>query len=104
MCSSSFSQTSQAFNFLKEVMQVVNKTVPNLKRQCEYLPTLQNLVGVQIKNLIENSSKGDTSSHTAASISSFPTTDQYHGPSNNTALEKAQEKINKTKEKMQQNV
>ena len=36
-------KSSEAFQFLKELIQLVNTAVPNLKREYEYLPGLENL-------------------------------------------------------------
>lgn len=47
-------QSSVAYKFLKQVIDIANHEIPNLKREVEYLPSLHEQIGSQVAELMSS--------------------------------------------------
>ena len=75
-------QSNLAYKFLKDLSELVNNQIPTLKRELDYISSLENKVGQVVSDFVN---------HSEETIK-------------NTALSQAQMKVNQTKTLMEMNV
>ena len=62
-------QSSVAFKFLKQVIELTNREIPNLKREVEYLPSLHEQIGSSVAELMSSYDLGTNGYNDSATTS-----------------------------------